>query len=83
MASFAQPPPEPQWQYDVVFDGGDKGCGELVLDLKLFFQPLASGTRVLVVAHDPGAPADLPAWCRLTGHHCLAETPPHYLIQRR
>ncbi|MFN8472248.1 MAG: sulfurtransferase TusA family protein [Anaerolineae bacterium] len=74
---------EPQWQYDTVFDGGDKGCGDLILDLRLFFKDLAPGTRVVVVAHDPGAPIDLPAWCRLTGHQYLAEAPPHYLIQRR
>ncbi len=83
MTKPAQLTNEPPWPYDVVFDGGDKGCGELVLDLRLFFQSLAPGTRVLVVAQDPGAPTDLPAWCRLTGHHYQAGDPPHYLIQRR
>jgi len=29
---------------------------------------LASGTVVYVVARDPFALFDLPAWCRLTGH---------------
>ena len=41
------------------------------------------GARLLVVAHDPGAPEDLPAWCRLTGNRLLEARPPHYLIERR
>ena len=29
---------------------------------------LAPGTRVQVLATDPGVHADLPAWCRVHGH---------------
>ncbi len=29
---------------------------------------LAPGQVLRLVALDPGAPADIPAWCRMTGH---------------
>ena len=38
---------------------------------------------IKVIALDPGAPADMPAWCRLTGHTLLHEEHPVYLIERR
>jgi NifU-like protein involved in Fe-S cluster formation/TusA-related sulfurtransferase len=50
-----------------VWDAGDLGCGELLLDLR--GRMAAIPGRVLrVIALDPGAPEDIPAWCRLTGH---------------
>ena len=30
---------------------------------------LPQGSRIRVLASDPAAPLDLPAWCYLTGHH--------------
>jgi TusA-related sulfurtransferase len=38
---------------------------------------------VLVVAASPGAPMELPTWCRLTGHRLLEAAHPHYLIEKR
>ena len=79
-----RPPAIPAgWDFSVTFDGGNKSCGDLILDLKLFFQGLPSGTRVLVIATDPGAWIDIPAWCRVTGHIYIDESPPYYLIERR
>jgi hypothetical protein len=49
------------WKWSYEFDGGDKECGELLLDLRLFFDTLPPGARVKVTAHDPGAYIDLPA----------------------
>lgn len=55
---------------DDVWDGGDLGCGELVLELR--GQLLAMPGRVLrVIALDPGAPEDIPSWCRMTGHELI------------
>ena len=31
----------------------------------------------------PGAPADIPAWCRMTGNPRVGGRPPVYLIQRK
>jgi tRNA 2-thiouridine synthesizing protein A len=46
-------------------------------------EALSPGQALHLVALDPGAPADLPAWCRLTGHRLVAAEHPNYLIQRK
>ena len=58
----------------VVVDGGERGCGELLLVLHAGLRDLPAGTRVRLVASDPAAPIDLPAWCHLTGHRYLGPT---------
>jgi tRNA 2-thiouridine synthesizing protein A len=68
---------------DAIWDAGDLGCGDLVLQLRLRIEGLPPGAVLRLVARDPGAPADLPAWCRLTGHRLLAAEHPVYLIQRK
>lgn len=65
------------------FDGGDKECGELLLELRLYFDSLPAGTTVQVTARDPGAYIDLPAWCRLVGHRLLERDHPTYLIKKK
>lgn len=68
------------WKYDSEFNGYDLGCGELSLDLKIHFKSLPPAARVLIISGDPGAPIDIPAWCRLTGHTLLEAKPPYFLI---
>ena len=65
------------------WDAGDMGCGELVLELRFRLDALRPGQIMKLTARDPGAPADIPAWCRMTGHHLIAEGHPVYLIQRK
>ena len=65
------------------WDAGDMGCGELVMRLRLRLLALPPGGVLRVVARDPAAPEDLPAWCRLTGHRLLRAAPPAYDIQRK
>ena len=65
------------------WDAGHTGCGELVLLLSNKLAALDPGQRLRVIALDPGAVEDLPAWCRMTGHRLLEAQPPHYLIERR
>ncbi len=65
------------------WDAGDMGCGDLVLDLRRRIQSLCAGQILKVVARDPGAPADLPAWCRLTGHELVRAEHPLYWIRRK
>jgi tRNA 2-thiouridine synthesizing protein A len=69
---------------DVDWDAGDLACGELVLELRLRMRQLASGQVLRLTARDPGAPADIPAWCRMTGHTLLHTDPATqtYFIQR-
>ena len=68
---------------DATWDAGDLGCGDLVLQLRFRMEALAPGAVLRLTALDAGAPADLPAWCRLTGHTLLAADHPVYLIRRK
>ena len=68
---------------DTTWDAGDLGCGELVLQLRFRIEQLEPGALLRLVALDPGARADLPAWCRLTGHALMAAEHPVYLIRRK
>lgn len=64
------------------WDAGALGCGELVLELRLRLRRLGPGAVLHLVATDPGAPEDLPAWCRLTGNRLLEARPPNYWVAR-
>jgi tRNA 2-thiouridine synthesizing protein A len=75
--------PPSSWVYELVFDGGRKSCGELILELAGFFKTIPIGTRVCVIAHDEAAWIDIPAWCRVTENGFLAEKTPFYLLQRK
>jgi len=68
---------------DEEWDAGHMGCGELVMKLRILLKNMAPGAILKVTARDPGAPEDLPAWCRLTGHTLVAARQPEYFIQRR
>lgn len=68
---------------DVVWDAGELACGDLVLQLRLRMEPMPPGQVLRLVARDLAAPADLPAWCRLTGHTLLSAEHPVYLIRRK
>ncbi|QKG20356.1 sulfurtransferase TusA family protein [Actinomadura verrucosospora] len=67
----------------VVIDGGDRSCVRLLLELRGRLADLEPGTVVHLIASDPAAPIDLPAWCHLTGHAYLgpvaADTPTYAL----
>ena len=68
---------------EAVWDAGDLGCGDLVLELRTRIDRLRPGQLIEVTALDPGAPADLPAWCRMTGHTLVWQEHPVYLIRRK
>ncbi len=55
-----------------VFDGGDLACGELLLRLLGWLQPVPAGSMIRIIATDFAAPIDIPAWCHLTGHRFLS-----------
>jgi tRNA 2-thiouridine synthesizing protein A len=59
------------------------GCGELVYLLAMRMRDLRPGAVLELTATDLGAPHDIPAWCRMTGHPLLRAEPPRYLIQRK
>lgn len=70
---MAAGPPEVQVQGEptVWVDGGDLGCGELLVLLFRRVRDEPAGTVVAVTTSDAAARIDLPAWCHLTGHHYL------------
>ncbi|MEO3863253.1 sulfurtransferase TusA family protein [Acrocarpospora sp. B8E8] len=58
----------------------------LLIELRRLTERLAAGTVVHVIATDPAAPIDLPAWCHLTGHTYLGplrdtSPPPTYVLR--
>ena len=53
------------WQFDDEFDGGEETCGRVIINLYLYLRTQPSGYRILVISRDPGAPMELPAWCRM------------------
>ena len=82
-AEEAEPQPETELKPDAVWDAGDMSCGDLVLELRLRMKRLQAGQLLTLTARDPGAPQDIPAWCRLTRHSLAAAAHPHYWIRRR
>ena len=65
------------------YDAGDKGCGEIAMELRMVMLSLAPRAVLKLTARDAGAPEDVPAWCRMTRHQLLRAEPPVYWIQRR
>ncbi|WP_017591568.1 sulfurtransferase TusA family protein [Nocardiopsis potens] len=61
----------------LVIDGGDLACVRLLLRLRGRLADLAPGAVVHLIATDPAAPLDLPAWCHLTGHTYLGPVAGH------
>ncbi len=60
---------------DLTVDGTGLLCVTLLLRLRKEIHGAAPGTLVHVVATDPAASLDLPAWCHMTGHHYLGPVP--------
>jgi tRNA 2-thiouridine synthesizing protein A len=54
-----------------------------VLELRHRLTALKPGEVFKLVALDPGAPADIPAWCRMVGHTLVSTQHPVYFIQRK
>ena len=65
------------------WDAGDTGCARLAFELHLRMGRLDPGDILEVTSRDPGAPTDLPAWCRMTGNALVRMDPPLYVIERR
>ena len=68
---------EERWNAD------EMGCGQLVFELRRRLNQMQPGETLEVIARSPGAPADLPAWCRMTGHTLVSADHPVYVIRRK
>ena len=67
---------------DLEWDAGNLTCGDLVLQLMIRMKTMSPGDVLRLTALDAGAPDDVPAWCRMTGHTLLDARPPVYLIRK-
>ena len=65
------------------WDAGETGCGQLVVELHQRMSRMRPGDRLEIIARDMGAPVDLPAWCRMTGHTLVSAEHPVYVIERK
>jgi tRNA 2-thiouridine synthesizing protein A len=70
------------WEFDEVFDSFDRGCGDFILELRSVVRGLGIGSKLLIASRDAGAPIEIPAWCRLTGHSLVDAAPPYYLVRK-
>jgi tRNA 2-thiouridine synthesizing protein A len=59
----------------LLVDGTGLRCATRLPRLRQAIAGLSADTVVHVVATDPAAPLDLPAWCHLVGHTYLGELP--------
>ena len=60
---------------DALLDLGETGCGQLVMEIMFAMRKLAPGLTLLVTAYDLAAPADIAAWCRMTGNTLVKTLP--------
>ena len=52
----------------ITVDARGRRCPLPIIDLAAAARLAAAGTVVLLLADDPAANADVPAWCRMRGH---------------
>lgn len=71
---------------DAVVDARGLVCPRPVIDLARALPAWPVGTVVALVADDPAAAADVPAWCRLRGQEYVGSRPVDdgqaYLVRR-
>jgi tRNA 2-thiouridine synthesizing protein A len=72
---------------DLVLDCRGMRCPQPVIELGRHVDEVPAGGVIAVVADDPAAASDVPAWCRLRGHDYLGPGKPvggapSYLVRR-
>ena len=65
------------------WDAGDAGCGAFIVRLKREVNEVAPGSTLSVTTENAGAPVDVPAWCRMSGHTLVFADHPLYVIRKR
>lgn len=60
---------------DAVLDARGQVCPHPVIELAKVLPTLPVGAVLAVVADDPAAAADVPAWCRLRGQEYVGARP--------
>jgi tRNA 2-thiouridine synthesizing protein A len=65
------------------WNAGDTGCARFVVELRARMSRVAPGQCLRITARSEGAIADLPAWCRMTGHELVSAEPPVFVVRRK
>ncbi len=66
-----------------VLDSRGRRCPLPILDLARALPELPVGGELVVLADDPAAASDIPAWCRMTGQHLVQhDEPGRYRVRR-
>ncbi|MDT0183776.1 sulfurtransferase TusA family protein [Microbacterium sp. ARD31] len=80
----------PDRPYDVALelDCRDLPCPMPVIELARHLAEVEVGSLLAVVARDPAAAVDVPAWCRMKGQDHVgtdtaADGAPRYVVRRR
>ncbi len=64
------------------WDAGDIGCGQLIVSVRNRLGGMQAGELLELTTQNPGAPMDLPAWCRVVGHALISANHPVYVIRK-
>jgi tRNA 2-thiouridine synthesizing protein A len=72
---------------DSELDCRDMRCPLPIIRLASTIGDIAVGQTIAVVANDPAARADVPAWCRMRGHEYVGEDTaadgiPRFVVRR-
>ncbi|MEU8227535.1 sulfurtransferase TusA family protein [Kribbella sp. NPDC048915] len=57
-------------------------CPLPVIKLAKTLPTVAVGDTVTVLADDPAAATDIPAWCRMRSHELVSQTETRYVVRR-
>lgn len=71
---------------NVIVDATGRPCPQPVIELARAVRDVAVGDTVTVIADDPAAATDIPAWCRLRGQQFVGASPTaagtEYVVRR-
>ena len=80
--------PDPYGDVALELDCRDMPCPMPVIELARHLTDVEVGDLLAVVAHDPAAAVDVPAWCRMkaqdyVGADTAPDGAPRYVVRRR
>ena len=75
------------WDVTLELDCRELACPMPVIELARHLTDVGVGELLAVVAHDPAAAVDVPAWCRMkaqdyVGVDTAADGAPRYVVRR-
>jgi tRNA 2-thiouridine synthesizing protein A len=71
---LATPPPQPEPQAQVIIDALGRKCPIPIIMLAEQIRDVPVGGVIAVLADDPAAYSDVPAWCQMKSHECVFRT---------